>query len=126
MLQAERSTARTQHGQGGDVSPSPSLGKGAAAAGATAGGRRGPEESALPFPEETTLRAVIAQPLHNFHPRCVPWEPDPRAEGVGKQAGVSSLLMLGASRRLGKSSLLCSHTIPGFGCSAPEAQHSQD
>lgn len=72
---------------GRDLSPSPSLGKGAAAAGATAGGCRGPEESALPFPRETTLGAVIAQPLHNFDPRCVPWEPDPRPEGVGKQAG---------------------------------------
>lgn len=94
MLQAERSTARAQPGQGGDVSPSPSPGKGAAAAGATAGGRRGPEESALPFPGETTLEAVIARPLHNFDPRCVPWEPDLRPEGVGKQAGVSSLPML--------------------------------
>lgn len=78
------------------MSPSPSLGKGAAAAGAAAGGRRGPEESALPFPGETTLGAVIAQPLHNFDPRCVPWEPDPRPEGVGKQAGMSSLPMLEA------------------------------
>lgn len=78
------------------MSPSPSLGKGAAAAGAAAGGRRGPEESALSFPGETTLGAVIAQPLHNFDPRCVPWEPDPRPEGVGKQAGMSSLPMLEA------------------------------
>lgn len=76
------------------MSPSPSLGKGAAAAGATAGGCRGPEESALPFPEETILGAGRAQPLYNFDPRCVPWESDPRSEGVGKQAGVSSLLML--------------------------------
>lgn len=50
------------------------------------GGRRGPEESALPFPRKTTLGAVIAQPLHNFDPRCVPWEPEPRPEGVGKEA----------------------------------------
>lgn len=81
---------------GRDLSPSPSLGKGAAAAGATAGGCRGPEESALPFPRETTPRAVIAQPLHNFDPRCVPWEPDPRPEGVGNRQGTSSLPMLGA------------------------------
>lgn len=94
VLQAERSPARAQHEQGGDMSPSPSPGKGAAAAGATAGGCRGPEESALPFPGETTLGAVIAQPLHNFDLRCIPWEPDLRLEGVGKQAAASSLPML--------------------------------
>lgn len=81
----EHSQSPAQAGR--DVSPSLSPGKGAAAAGATAGGRRGPEESALPFPRKTTLGAVIAQPLHNFDPRCVPWEPEPRPEGVGKEAG---------------------------------------
>lgn len=59
-------------------------------------GRKRPEDSALPLPGETTLQAVIAQPLHNFDPRCVPWERDPRPEGVGKQAGASSLPMLWA------------------------------
>lgn len=59
-------------------------GEGAAAAGATAGGHRGPEESALPFPRETTLGAVIAQPLHNFDPRCVPLGTRSQTRGSGK------------------------------------------